>query len=162
MSTRRTANLWVWPIDAIPYDRKHRLTGREERFHTRELPSRIKFSKTRQPSLDPVQRLTRPLHDVFAHIEFKGPKRRSLLIYLLEEMGRRNSSFWSWTDAEWLQIVEDRRYDGNRIIAVAYLLRGFESLATLPKRRQVFHVWRGVSSESSISAAPNEESKLVC
>lgn len=138
MSAHKTTDTWSWPIDATQYDQAHGLTARERRFLTVELPSRIKFSKTRQPSLDTVQRLARPLHDVFDHIEFRGPKRRSLVFYLLEEMGRRDRTLWAWTDAEWMELVECRRYDGNRIVAAAFLLRGFDTLASFPKRRQVY------------------------
>ena len=138
MSAHKTTDTWTWPINATGYDQAHCLTARERRFLTLELPSRIRFSKTRQLSLDPVQRLALPLHHVFDHIEFKGPKRRSLVFYLLEEMGRRDRTLWAWTDAEWIELVECRRYDGNRIIAAAFLLRGFDELASFPKRRQVF------------------------
>lgn len=138
MSTEKITDIWTWPIDATKYDRTEVLTTRERQFLTVTLPSRIKTSKTRQPSLHTVQRLTRPLDDVFDHIEFAGPKRRSLLFYLLEEMGRKDRAFWGWTDVEWIEIVERRRYDGNRVIAAAFLLRGFETLGSLPKRRQVF------------------------
>jgi integrase len=138
MSMHKTTDTWNWPIDATQYDQAHSLTARERRFLTVELPLRIRFSKTRQPSLDAVERLARPLHDVFDHIEFQGPKRRSLVSYLLEEMGRRDRTLWAWTDAEWIELVECRRYDGNRIVAAAFLLRGFDTLASFPKRRQVF------------------------
>ncbi len=138
MSVHKTTDTWIWPIDATQYDQAHSLTARERRFFTVELPARVKFSKIRQPSLDAVQRLVRPLHDVFDYIEFKGPERRSLLFYLLEEMGRRNRALWAWKDAEWIDLIERRRRDGNRIIAAAFLLRGFETLASFPKRRQAF------------------------
>jgi len=138
MSLRKRIDTWTWPIDAKKYDRRHRLTASERRFLTVELPSRIKTSKTRQPSLDVVERLVRPMHDVFDHIELRGVRRRSLVFHLLEEMGRRDRSLWAWTDAEWIDLVECRRDDGNPIIAVAFLLRGFEGLMSFPKRRQIF------------------------
>ena len=138
MSTSKVTSTWEWPIDATQYDRAHRLTSSERWFLTVELPSRIKFSKTRQPSLAVVERLVRPMHDVFDHIEFQGPKRRSLVFYLLEEMGRRDHTLWAWTDTDWIELVESRRYDGNRSLAAAFLLRGFDTLESLPKRRQVF------------------------
>ena len=138
MSAEKTTNAWAWPIDATQYDQAHALTSREQQFLTVDLPSRIKGSRTRHRPLDSVQRLTHPLNAVFDHIEFDGAKRRDLLRFMLGEMGRRNRSFWARTDAEWIEIVEDRRYDGNRIIATAFLLRGFETLHALPKRRQVF------------------------
>jgi integrase len=138
MSAKKTTDTWSWPVDATKYDRAHSLTARERHFLAVELPLRSKFSKTRQPSLDVVHRLVRPLHDVFDHIEYKGQKRRSLVFYLLEEMGRRNRALWAWTDEEWIDIVESRRYNGNHIIATAFLLRGFDALASFPKRRHVF------------------------
>ncbi len=138
MSTSKVTSTWEWPIYATQYDRAHRLTSSERWFPAVELPSRIKFSKTRQPSLAVVERLVRPMHDVFDHIEFQGPKRRSLVFYLLEEMGRRDHTLWAWTDTDWIELVESRRYDGNRILAAAFLLRGFDTLESLPKRRQVF------------------------
>ena len=162
MSVHKTTDTWTWPINATRYDQAHNLTARERRFLTVELPSRIKTSKTRQPSLDAVQRLARPLHDVFDHIEFKGPKRRSLVFYLLEEMGRRDRALWAWTDAEWIDLVECRRYDGNRIVAAAFLLRGFDALASFPKRRQVFRAWLAGSSASRRSRQPREKLRSDC
>jgi integrase len=154
VSAHKTTDAWTWPIDTTRYDQAHNLTATERRFLTVELPSRIKTSKTRQPSLDAVQRLARPLHDVFDHIEFKGPKRRSLVFYLLEEMGRQDRALWAWTDAEWIDMVECRRYDGNRIVAAAFLLRGFDTLASFPKRRQVFScLARRVFGSSTFAAA---------
>jgi hypothetical protein len=138
MSAKKTTDTWSWPVDATKYDRAHSRTARERHFLAVELPLRSKFSKTRQPSLDVVHRLVRPLHDVFDHIEYKGQKRRSLVFHLLEEMGRRNRALWAWTDEEWIDIVESRRYNGNHIIATAFLLRGFDALASFPKRRHVF------------------------
>ena len=127
------------PIDASRYNRAHGLTAAEHRFLAVELPSRIKVGRPRKTALDVVQRLVHPLHDVFDHIEFNGPKRRSLLLHLLEEMGRRNRAFWGWTEEEWIDVVECRRYDGNRIIAAAFLLRGgFAALSSFPKGRQVY------------------------
>ncbi|MBV8808933.1 MAG: hypothetical protein JO033_09675, partial [Acidobacteriaceae bacterium] len=38
----------------------------------------------------------------------------------------------------WVEVVNSRCYDANRLIAVAYLLCGFQSLDAFGKRRQVF------------------------
>lgn len=160
MSIHKTTDTWSWPIDTTKYDQAHGLTARERSFFTVELPSRVKFSKTRQPSLDAVQRLVHPLYDVFDFIEFKGPERRSLLFYLLEEMGSKNRALWAWTDAEWIGIIERRRQDGNRIIAVAYLLRGFETLASFPKRRQAFSYLAPRIFGATRFAAAEEEIKV--
>jgi hypothetical protein len=162
MSVHKTADTWTWPVNATEYDRAHSLTARERLFLTVELPSRIKTSKTRQPSLDAVQRLARPLHDVFDHIEFKGPKRRSLVFYLLEEMGRRDRALWAWKDAEWIDLVESRRYDGNRIIAAAFLLRVLIRLRASPSGGMSFRVWHAGSSGSRGSRRRRERSRPDC
>ena len=139
MSAKTTTATWPWPVDTSQYDRAHGLTAAEHRFLAIDLPSRIKRGRPRRTALDAAQRLVHPLHDAFGYIEFKGSKSRSLLLHLLEEMGRRNRAFWGWTEEEWMEVVECRRYDGNRIIAVAFLLRGgFAALSSFPKRRQVY------------------------
>jgi integrase len=123
-------------VDA--YDRTEELTPTERQFLTVELPARIKGGQTESLSLPALQRLIRPLEDVFRHIEFHGYKKDALLLFLLVEMGRRTKTFWGWKDRDWVEIVERRRYDGNRLIAVAYLLCDFKALEGFGKRRQVF------------------------
>ncbi len=126
------------PIPLGSYDQTPELDDIELRFVSIELPRRIKFSRTRQPELKVVRRLSRPLDDVFDFIQFHGVKRKSLLLFLLEEMGRRQKSVWGWADRDWIDIVNIRPHDGNRLIATAYLLCGFQSLDAFGKRRQVF------------------------
>ena len=147
-------DVWNWPIEATRYDRSHDLAPEERRFLTLELPLRIKTSKTRQPTLGAVERLSRPLQDVFDHIKFKGPKRRSLVFYLLEEMGRRDRTLWAWTDGDWIELVESRRHDANSIIAAAFLLGCVDALGTFPGQRYVFScLARRVFGRERIAAA---------
>jgi integrase len=120
------------------YDRSAELDAAELSFVTHELAHRIKFSRTRQPDLGIARRLVKPLDDVFDYIDFNGPKRRCLVLFLLEEMGRRRKSFWGWADSDWIEVVDSRQYDSNRLIAAAYLLCGFRRLDAFGKRRQVF------------------------
>ena len=118
------------------YDRTAVLHENERMFFSAELSRRIKFSRTRQPDLAGVRRLIQPLDDVFDHIAFRGPKRKALALFLLEEMDRRQKSFWGWNDPAWVELANSRRCDSNRLIAVAYLLCGFQSFSAFDKRRQ--------------------------
>jgi len=127
----------TWPIALDRYDRSIELSPTERAFLSVELAARIRCSRTRQPDLAAVGRLVRPVDDVLDYISFRGAKRKALLLFLLEEMGRREKSFWGWAGGDWIEVVNSRRYDGNRLIAIAYLLCGFESLDAFGKRRQV-------------------------
>lgn len=49
------------------------------------------------PALD---RLVRPLNDVFDYTGIKTQLRRYVLLFFLREMAERNSSFWGWTTDE--------------------------------------------------------------
>ena len=120
------------------YDRSVEINDFELKFLSTDLAQRIRYSRTRQPDLNVISRLIRPLDDVFDYIKFGGHKRKSLVVFLLEEMARRQKSFWGWSDADWVKVVNSRCYDANRLIAVAYLLCGFQSLDVFGKRRQVF------------------------
>jgi hypothetical protein len=80
------------------------------------------------------------------------PKCQSLLFYLQEDgTGRKECAFWGWTEAERIEIVERRRYDGNRIIAAAFLLRFLSRSAASPNSGRSFRVWYGESSGSRLS-----------
>lgn len=120
------------------YDRSAQLNDSERKFASGELYERIKCSSARQADFGVVQRLIQPLDDVFDYIQFYGTKRTALLLFMLGEMGRRGNAFWGWSDPEWIEVINGRRYDANRLIAVAYLLCGFQSLDAFEKRRQVF------------------------
>lgn len=119
------------------YDRTVALYESELTFFSTEMPRRVRFSRTRQPDLAGVRRLTQPLDDVLDRIEFHGHKRKALVLFLLSEMNRRQKSFWGWDDGTWVELANCRRYDGNRLIAVAYFLCGFQSFGSFDKRRQV-------------------------
>lgn len=125
-------------IHVDDYNRSAEIDDFELKFLSTEVAQRIKYSRTRQPNLNTVSRLLQPLDNVFDYIEFGGAKRKSLTVFLLEEMARRQKSFWGWSDCDWVEVVNSRRYDANRLIAVAYLLCGFQSLDAFGKRRQVF------------------------
>jgi integrase len=134
--TQAATQAWTLPLEA--YDRAVEFTAAERTFLRVELPARIKIGPAEGRVFSVIQRIVQPLEDVFRYIDFRGYKKDSLLLFLLEEMGQRGRSFWGWKDRDWIEIVERRRYDGNCLIAVAYLLCGFQDLEGFGKRRQVF------------------------
>ncbi|MBV8808934.1 MAG: hypothetical protein JO033_09680 [Acidobacteriaceae bacterium] len=71
------------------YDRSVEVNDFELKFLSTDLAQRIRYSRTRQPNLNVMSRLLQPLRDVFDYIEFGGAKRKSLILFLLEEMARR-------------------------------------------------------------------------
>jgi hypothetical protein len=76
-------------IHVDDYDRVPAVDDFELKFLSTEVAQRIRYSRTRQPNLNTVSRLLQPLDDVFDYIEFGGAKRKSLTLFLLEEMARR-------------------------------------------------------------------------
>jgi hypothetical protein len=117
------------------YDRTVTLYESELTFFSAERSRRVRFSRIRQPDLAGVRRLTQPLNDVLDRIAFHGHKRKALVLFLLSEMDRQQESFWGWDT--WVELANCRRYDGNRLIAIAYFLCGFQSFSAFDKRRQV-------------------------
>lgn len=129
---------WAWPIIVDSYDRSVGLTEAERVFLVDVLPTRVKCSRTQRPDFTAVRRLIRPIEDVFDYIGYCGPKRPGLLIYLLEAAGARRRSLWGWTEEEWIAAVNERPYDANVIIAVAFMLCALSPFNVFKKRKQVF------------------------
>jgi hypothetical protein len=77
------------------------------------------------PTLD---RLVRPLNDVFDYTGIKTQLRRYVLLFFLREMAERNNSFWGWTTEEWIEEIGARRTSRQHVVAVAYLLCDFRDL----------------------------------
>ncbi len=129
---------WGWPVNREAYDSKVALSEEELFFLTDGPTERVNYSGPRLPALLPVRRLIEPLEDVFAYIDVAKHKRDHLLSILLREMGKRQISFWGWTDRDWLDVAAAHRYFTGWVIAAAFLLCDFRSLYSLPKRSHVF------------------------
>jgi hypothetical protein len=129
---------WCWPVRREAYDCASALTEAEISFLATARSLRINYSGPRFPALAAVRRLIEPLDDVFRYIAVHKPKCDQLIALLLKEMDERQISFWGWQDQQWFEIVENHRYFAGWMIAAAYLLCDFQSLAAFPKRRQVF------------------------
>lgn len=124
---------WNGPIDLSSHDTAATLTREELHSLTVHLNSCSEAS-----ACDHVRRLADPMEAALDHIQYNGPKRRLLIRRLFAETLRLEISIWGWSDDAWIQFAERHRYDTNRIIAVAFLLCGFNKLDGFPKRRQVY------------------------
>jgi integrase len=88
------------------------------------------------PSLD---RLIRPLNDVFDYTGIKTEKRRYVLLFFLREMAERKRSFWGWTTEEWIDSIDARQTARQHIVAAAYLLCDFSDLHRLKSDQIVYN-----------------------
>jgi integrase len=123
---------WVWPIDVNRYDRSPALTDVEREMLTRYAEAYRFYSYGRTMDFGPsLDRLIRPLNDVFDYTVIKTEKRRYVLLFFLREMADRNQSFWGWTTEEWIDSIEARRPARQHVIAAAYLLCNFSELHRL-------------------------------
>jgi hypothetical protein len=129
---------WFWPVNREEYDSKVALSEGELFFLTDGPIERVNYSGPRLPALLPVRRLIEPLEDVFLYIDVAKHKRDHLLSILLREIGKRQISFWGWTDQDWLDVAAANRYFTGWLMAAAFLLCDFRSLYSLPKRSHVF------------------------
>jgi integrase len=137
MKKQKHENDWSWPVQLEDYDRATSLTDAERSFLGHSNP-RVNYSGSRFPALAAVRRLVEPLDDVFRHIEVRKQKGDVLVALLLREMGKRQTSFWAWSDQQWIETMSAHRYFAGWLLALAYLLCDFQSLEQLPKRRHVF------------------------
>jgi integrase len=131
---------WVWPIDVDRYDRSAALAAVETDMLTRyaEAYRFYRYGRTMDfgPSLD---RLIRPLNDVFDYTGIKIQLRKYVLLFFLREMAERNRPFWGWTTEEWIDSIEARRTARQHVVAVAYLLCDFSDLHRLKSDHIVYN-----------------------
>lgn len=131
---------WQWRVNLTIYDRRARLRAAErqalaalmERFAagTKHWPKEI------QAALSP---LLQPIYDVLKVTAACQAARNSAIHLLVEEMHLRRTTFWAWTEAEWLEVLcpterefhVRHRWSGNcrqYVIAISYLLSGFTNI----------------------------------
>lgn len=138
---------WQWPVDISSYDRTPQLSAQEQgelavmvdRFARGILP-------WRNSSRIILQRLTHPLYDVFQLIETKTRFYSRIAHIMLEEMHYRQTSFWAWSESEWLETIGQhdgdfhRRHKGKKndafrqsLAAVGYLLCRFHAFTLVDR-----------------------------
>jgi integrase len=135
---------WSWPVDLSAYDRSERLAA-DERNALATLCASERFppnwEKRFQTSL---QRLLRPLDEVFAVVGANRIQRNGAAIILLRELHRQQRSFWAWTPQNWGDVLCSsseqfaQLHNGVTsfrpyLVAVSYLLGGFADFLALGK-----------------------------
>jgi integrase len=132
---------WAWPLTLSQYDRQRSFNSSEKRA-VREYVIRRQRSSTGIPSHihQSLQRVLQPITDALNVIGFPPDKQGAVLCVLMDEMGWRKSTFWSWSQADWVEFLGPNNADYRRrynqhtrqsAIAVAYLLAGFSSLQSV-------------------------------
>ena len=128
---------WAWPLDFSQYDRRRSFSPSEKRS-VRECVTLRRRSNPGIPShiRQSLIRVLQPVIDALNVIELPPDRQGAVLCVVLDEMGRRESAFWSWAEADWVEFLGpnnddySHRYNkGTRrsMIAVAYLLAGLKS-----------------------------------
>jgi integrase len=109
---------WNWPLDLARYDQKPALsTG--ERSAIKEMlkgPRRKEFS--REPWKSTLRRLLTPVLDALEFTGAQQPITGTLIGILLREMSRRESSFWSWAEHEWVGMLQPSMATYSRVYGV--------------------------------------------
>ena len=95
-----------------------------------------------------LYRLLCPLQDTLDYLDIPRNKHGVVMRVLIIEMQRRQTSFWAWSDSEWVETIAFTRdtfvkqnsrssavLGRSEVLAIAYLLCGFGSLFLFPKRR---------------------------
>lgn len=94
---------WHWPLDVTHYDRTPELT----RVEWQQLKQYCQHRKAIRSfkACTSLRRLLRPIEDVVA-LSRPTKQTGSLLIrVLLQEMYRRRTSFWGWTQEDWVAFL---------------------------------------------------------
>src|SRR5439155_9482852 len=135
---------WVWPLDVTQYNREPRFSMTEQRdlltFLELEHFTQEAMLKT-FTRMAHLERLVRPLRDVFAVIEGGQANKDRAMGLLLRTCAREERIFWEWDHATWLRVlgptqvaffqehalpnITDIR---QQVMAAAYLLQCFQDV----------------------------------
>jgi len=169
--TQAQLSEWRWPVDITGYDTNHALyevekialadLARRRADGGRRLWTRVYAC---------FERLLKPLNDVLDLTKPVLATRSGVNSVLLREMGERKSSFWGWSQEDWLNILCT---DGNafrrrhkcpndcrhHIMAIAYLLcniKDFHGIGRIEQLRFADKVFGIDYVEAAISTVLNE------
>ena len=139
-----SSSKWCWSIDFNIYDRRPELDAAERtelehwmRWHGKG------YGKVPRQTAQILQRLIRPIEDVFELLDFnpKPEACRLCIQLLLLEMRRRQTTFWAWTATDWLENIGKNHKDFRQryqtehgrqhLLAAAYVLLSFTDFWSL-------------------------------
>ena len=141
-----TAGTWPWPPDLAADDRAPDLRAGE----AAALAALVRNLEGNQPWPEPappaLARLVRPVEDALALAGGAGQLRTAVLRVVAREAHHRGRAPWGWTRDEWVATLGAterqfrRRHRGlpdkrQYLVAVAYLLSGFDDWAALGVNR---------------------------
>jgi hypothetical protein len=93
---------WSWPIDLSRYDRRSALTRSETAFLAKYANAYALNQHAQTPAYDGrIDRLVKPIEDVFEYIRVRTACRPWAITYILRETASRGRSIWGWSRDEW-------------------------------------------------------------
>lgn len=165
---------WRWLVDLQAYHR-HPSLAPAERDALTLLNDRFRVGAKAwpEPTRTILARLLQPLYDVLNVTNACKAARNSAVHLLIEEMHERQTTFWAWSEDEWLEVLcpSERefhlrhRWSGNcrqYAVAVAYLLCGFTGLHTIGTFFQYRLAIKVFGREAVDAAMRHLRSELQC
>jgi len=137
---------WRWPVDLAQYDRTPDLSTDERVALAPFLVAKRQRMQTvlMAEAAGGLERLIRPLRDVYAGIDGSECLKHNGIYLLLRMCAREHQAYWGWSLATWLQVLGTSRLafynthqPGNAtdtrqyVVAAAYLLRCFRTFDQL-------------------------------
>lgn len=134
-----SCSAWTWPVELSAYDRTSTLSAAEYEA----LADRVQRSDTGHAlfsvHMAPVlQRLTRPLADVFELTGALPQVRREVTHLFLREMYFRQAAIWGWTHDDWVDLFNVERpqrlahrlsFYRHQVFVIGYVLCNFTDFA---------------------------------
>jgi len=140
--TEMEINSWSWPIDLSRYDRRSAFTSSETAFLAKYANAYALNQHAQTPAYDGrIDRLVKPIEDVFEYIRVRTACRPWAITYILRETASRGRSIWGWSRDEWMDTINRRGNDRQRILSVAYLLCDFSDVHRLGGDRIIYIVF---------------------
>ena len=151
--TERPVATWEWPIDLSAYDRRPQLLRREAAALARRAKYPHRLGHWTPSFQKRLGRLARPIVDACDHLEIRTRHVRCSIQHVLaQQMHRRRSTYWAWSEDTWHAIVGTSRVnfeaiaDGPKcraaLLAVAILLQRPISVARLGRFDRVGLAYR--------------------
>jgi integrase len=138
---------WTWPLDVTCYDREPTFSPVEQQALLPFLEMKHLTQEDMRKTLaggDSLERMVRPLRDVFAVMESEQDNKDRALVLLLRTCAREGSTFWHWDHATWLRVLGPTQVAffqehalpnltdiRQHVMAAAYLLHCFQHVQVL-------------------------------
>ena len=159
--TRQNSH-WPCPLQPDQYNQRAELTLRELTILS-SLSEALQKRHSKFPRRDPPELiwLFQPVRDVLSWMQTQVRLRNTALRFFIHEMARTQTSFWGWTDEDWIRFLGPReapsRKDVNHhLMVVAFVLAGFSDFRkALAYRPELFahRLFGAAGGEAQIGAS---------